>query len=226
MATKVCTKCGKELPATTEFFHKYKKGKFGLKAECKSCVKERIKQHYEQNKEQILERKKQYYEQNKEQIREWKKQYYEQNKEQIYEYQKQYYEQNKEQILERQKQYIKKRRQTDIGFRLLGNCRSRLYKAIKNNSKSASTRELIGCTIEELKQHLESQFTEGISWENYGEWHIDHIIPCASFDFTKEEDQRKAFHFTNLQPLWAEDNLKKGARMFTPFEEIFLKKIE
>ena len=79
-------------------------------------------------------------------------------------------------------------------------------------SKSAATLELLGCSVEELKKHLENQFIKGMTWNNYGlhGWHIDHIKPCASFDLTKEEEQRKCFHYTNLQPLWAKDNLSKS----------------
>ena len=71
---------------------------------------------------------------------------------------------------------------------------------------------LLGCSIEVARFHLECQFTKGMSWDNYGYngWHIDHIRPCASFDLTDSEQQKQCFHYTNLQPLWAEDNLKKG----------------
>lgn len=65
----------------------------------------------------------------------------------------------------------------------------------------------------QLKKHLEIKFTKGMSWENYGKWHVDHIKPCAKFDLTKESEQRKCFHYTNLQPLWAIDNFKKGANI-------------
>jgi len=71
--------------------------------------------------------------------------------------------------------------------------------------------ELIGCSAEELVAHLEAQFTEGMTWENYGEWHVDHVRPCASFDLTDPAQQRQCFHHTNLQPLWAEENLTKGS---------------
>jgi hypothetical protein len=88
-----------------------------------------------------------------------------------------------------------------------------MYQAVKGNVKSARTQELIGCTVKELQEHLEKQFTNGMTWENYGEWHVDHIIPCSSFDFTKEEEQRTCFNYKNLQPLWAEDNYKKKKKM-------------
>ena len=77
--------------------------------------------------------------------------------------------------------------------------------------KTIPSSELLGCTYEQLLDHLSSQFTEGMTWDNYGEWHIDHIRPCASFDLLDTEQQRQCFHYTNLQPLWALDNLRKGA---------------
>jgi len=72
--------------------------------------------------------------------------------------------------------------------------------------------DLLGCTVEELRAHLEKQFKRGMSWSNYGRWHIDHIRPCASFDLTDPEQQRICFHYSNLQPLWAEENMRKGAK--------------
>jgi len=97
--------------------------------------------------------------------------------------------------------------------RIEGSLRKRLYEAIKNNDKTGHTMELLGCSIDEFKKHLQSKFQEGMSWENYGKWHIDHITPCARFDLSKPEEQKKSFHYTNLQPLWAKDNLSKGAKI-------------
>jgi hypothetical protein len=88
--------------------------------------------------------------------------------------------------------------------------RQRLCAAIRHKSKKGSAVRDLGCTIEELKQHLESQFGPGMSWENYGKWHIDHIIPLSSFDLSKRDELLKACHYTNLQPLWAKDNIKKS----------------
>ena len=90
--------------------------------------------------------------------------------------------------------------------------RTRIDQAIKNNSKSMSTVKLLGCTIKFLKQHLQSQFTKGMSWDNYGKWHIDHKHPCVGFDLSKPEEQIKCFNYKNLQPLWAFDNIAKGAK--------------
>jgi hypothetical protein len=114
-----------------------------------------------------------------------------------------------EQYKKRKRIYNQNRRKNDLEFRLMWNLRSRLIHAIKNNSKAQKTIDLIGCSIDELKAYLSNMFVDGMSWENYGQWHIDHIKPCASFDLTKEEEQKICFHYTNLQPLWAKDNILK-----------------
>lgn len=101
---------------------------------------------------------------------------------------------------------------SDLNFRLKHCLRTRIRHSInsQNVSKSNKTPELVGCSIMNLKTHLESKFTEGMTFENYGEWHIDHIRPCASFNLEDPEEQKKCFHWTNLQPLWALDNIRKG----------------
>ena len=82
---------------------------------------------------------------------------------------------------------------------------------IANGSKKAAkTEELLGCTVAEARVHLESQFLRGMTWDNHGEWHIDHIRPCASFDFSDPQQQKECSHYSNLQPLWAKDNLSKS----------------
>ena len=102
----------------------------------------------------------------------------------------------------------------DSMYRLQESCRSRVYKAIKAEKKASATIHLVGCTWEHLKEHLQQQFTEGMTWENHGlrGWHIDHIRPCASFDLSDPAQQAACFNFINLQPLWAKDNLQKGSK--------------
>lgn len=92
--------------------------------------------------------------------------------------------------------------------------KDRIRNALKGKTKSESTLKLLGCPIYEFRKHLESQFTKGMNWSNYGYygWHIDHIRPCARFDLSKPEEQQKCFHYTNLQPLWKEDNQSKGKK--------------
>jgi hypothetical protein len=96
-------------------------------------------------------------------------------------------------------------------YHIKKNLRTRIWLALKNINKSKTTTKLLGCSIEKLKKHLQAQFKPGMSWENYGKWHVDHIKPCARFDLTEESEQKKCFHYTNLQPLWAEENQKKGS---------------
>lgn len=93
--------------------------------------------------------------------------------------------------------------------------RARIYDVLKHGYKSDRTEKLIGCSIKELKVYIEKQFKDGMTWDNYGfyGWHLDHILPLSSFDLTKAEEQKKAFHYTNIQPLWAKDNLRKHAKI-------------
>lgn len=98
--------------------------------------------------------------------------------------------------------------------RIASNQRARLVRVLNGIVKHNHTLDLIGCTAKELKNYLASKFTDGMTWENYGMdgWHVDHIRPCASFDLADPEQQKQCFHYTNLQPLWARDNLSKGAK--------------
>jgi len=78
---------------------------------------------------------------------------------------------------------------------------------------------MLGCTIEELKVHIQRLFAEGMSWDNYGQWHIDHIVPCSVFDLSDPVEQQQCFHYTNLQPLWAEDNMTKSDKILVDVNE-------
>ena len=100
---------------------------------------------------------------------------------------------------------------------ILNNARNRLWYALRSQGvkKEYKTIELLGCSIEHLKSHLSKQFVYGMTFENYGKWHIDHIIPCNFFDFRIKEDLKKCFHYSNLQPLWARDNILKGDKIQT-----------
>ena len=106
------------------------------------------------------------------------------------------------------------RRQSDIQYRIGHNLRRRIRRALAGQTKGGSFGLLCGCTIDHLRQHLESQFAEGMSWDNYGKggWEIDHIRPCCEFDMTNPSQQLECFNYRNLQPLWANDNRSKGRR--------------
>jgi hypothetical protein len=105
-------------------------------------------------------------------------------------------------------------RMKDPTVRMVRNLRRRMIHAVKEcqGFKYGKSEELLGCSFDEVRKYLESKFKDGMTWENHGlyGWHIDHIKPCASFDLTNEIEQRECFHYTNLQPLWAFDNLSKS----------------
>lgn len=102
----------------------------------------------------------------------------------------------------------------NIEFRLKDLLRGRMKRMVGKLKKSSSAVKILGCSLVELKTHIESQFHPGMTWENhsFNGWHIDHKIPCASFDLNDAEQQKECFHYTNLQPLWAKDNLSKGSK--------------
>ena len=102
------------------------------------------------------------------------------------------------------------RRKKDPNFKLLTNLRIRVCDILRGHTKSGSTINMLGCTVNELWKHLESTFKRGMTRENHGKWHVDHIRPCSSFDLSKPEEQSKCFHYTNLQALWAHENLSKS----------------
>ena len=106
----------------------------------------------------------------------------------------------------------KNRKKIDIGFKILENARTRLYTSFKRAivKKDIKTMDLIGTSMFNLIRHLEKKFKPGMTLENYGEWHIDHIKPIAKFDLKNENELKKCFHYTNLQPLWAKENLVKS----------------
>jgi hypothetical protein len=107
--------------------------------------------------------------------------------------------------------YIRRREKVDVEFRLLQRIRVRVSAALKGRAKNSSTLNFVGCSLPELKAHLEKKFEAGMSWSNYGEWHVDHIRPCASFDFSDPNSLTQCFHYTNLQPMWGPDNFKKNS---------------
>ena len=149
------------------------------------------------------------------------KKYYLKHKEKY----KKYYQKNKERILKQQSEYAKnnkeirnaaarkryKLKMKDPYFRLMQSLRARIRMALKGTNKSKKTMHILGIpNIEFLWKHLEKKFQPGMTRENYGEWHIDHIKSCASFNLNDPKEQEICFHYENLQPLWAYDNKSKG----------------
>jgi hypothetical protein len=215
MGTKICSKCKEEKELC--LFGVDKKRKDGLKVRCNDCRKiesleyrkrnpgkrkETIKKYYENNKEKIKEKDKIRFLENPEKFRAIKLKSYHKNK-------------TKDEQIERRRVYRKHKRKTDVKYRLANVVRRRIihYIRINNITKKNKTFDIVGCTPQFLKEHLESQFKDGMSWDNYGfyGWHIDHIIPLSSAK--TEEELYGLCHYTNLQPLWAKDNLSKGSKV-------------
>ena len=148
-----------------------------------------------------------YYEKNRDKIKEYGKLYQELNRQKVSARTKKHQQDNREKI----NQHCLDRYHTDIHYRLMCCLRARVRMAMKQGVKPCSTTDALGCSTQELRVWLESKFTDGMTWDNYGQWHIDHEVPVAWFDLTNAEQFKTACHFTNLQPLWARDNIVKGA---------------
>jgi hypothetical protein len=201
MEKKVCKKCN--LVKNISEFNKDKNRNDGLQPMCKVCIKEYKSEYYLKNKNKILDKSKIYYEQNKEHVIERVKSWGDNNQDKIKEYKKSYVKNNRDTINKRMSE--RKKNEPILKLKML--YRSKINKIL--GSKREKTFELIGCSPSQLKEYLEKQFLVGMGWENHGlfGWHIDHIIPLSSAK--NKEELKKLCHYTNLQPLWALDNIRK-----------------
>jgi len=209
--TKTCSKCKTE--KNINDFGKYSKSKDGFRGCCKEC--RRLETSTEQQKKMARIRRKKYAA-SEHGIKKRKDYAQTEHNKKLHRARCRKYEQT-EHFKAKRYEYEKNRYQNNQNYRLISNLRCRLYGALNRskgstNVKTSTTIDLLGCTVNELWDHLESLFIEGMTRENYGEWHVDHIKPCASFDLSNPKEQQKCFHYTNLQPLWALDNLSKGDR--------------
>jgi hypothetical protein len=204
-----------------EYYRKYRN-------EHKDILNQKARERYLKNRDKELQRCKEYIQKHKNEIKKYRNtdkykqkkrirdaKYRIKNRELCNMRRRLSYQKYKSREILRNTVYAANKRKIDINFKLLSVIRIRLFMALKRNSKSSNTAELLGCSIQELKNHLEKQFKPGMSWDNHGVhgWHIDHIIPCCNFNLSNPEEQKKCFHYTNLQPLWAEDNLRKGGKI-------------
>lgn len=166
--------------------------KYRNKPEIKLKAKKYQKNYYKQNKENLDKNNIKYYYENYNKIRELQKQY-----------------NSKSEVKDRRNKLQKKRKQTDILFKIVHNLRNRINKIFSNKKiyKHSHFIEYIGCTVKELKIHLEKQFYNGMNFKNYGEWEIDHIIPLGIAK--TEQEIYKLAHYINLKPLWHKDHIKK-----------------
>ena len=160
---------------------------------------------------------KRYAAKNKEKIAEYHKEWSDKNRLHLRKTHKNWRDSNKDHIDRYKRDYERNRRRIDPKYRLGARTRTAVYTCLKERdvAKYRSTFDILGYTLEELMIHLEKQFTEGMSWDNYGEWHVDHKIPMASFNFETVEDRefKLCWCLDNLQPLWGPDNLSKGIKL-------------
>lgn len=217
METKVCSKCSIE-KKISDFY----KGR----PECKECKKNISILNYNSNKTHYRLIQSHYWNNNKEKLKEKNLNYYYTNYDEIRKKQNEYRKNNLINERERVKNwsknnrekindYLNKKRKLDLVYKLKENVRRRInvFLFLNNITKNNKTFDIVGCNPQFLKEHIENQFIEGMSWDNYGfyGWHIDHIIPLSSAK--TEEEIYKLCHYTNLQPLWAKDNLSKGNKI-------------
>jgi hypothetical protein len=190
---KTCTRCNisKELI----FFVKNKRQKDGYHYICKECHSI----YKQNNKEKIKNNNKQWVLSNKDYVKTYNKKYNTENKEKKHKITQEFFKNNPDYM----KLWKNNKYHNDIQFKIKDNLRSRFYNALLKHYKIISILDIIGCSIDDLKKHLETQFLPEMNWENHGEiWEIDHITPCSYFDLTKIEEQKKCFNYNNLQPLF------------------------
>lgn len=226
LVNKCCSKC-----KNNKSISLFPKRKNKIDSWCKQCYIENAKTYSKKNKEKIAIKKKEYVLKNKIHIAEKQKEYSLKNKLNISLYQKEYCLKNKELKTQYDKEYYlinkdkkntqnkkwrKLRKKTDPSFRFKCNISKQFWNILskghgKNGNKTLDILNSLGYSLNELKIHLENKFTEGMSWENYGKWHVDHIKPVCSFKFSSIEDPsfKECWCLENLRPLWAKDNFKK-----------------
>ncbi|KKM79486.1 hypothetical protein LCGC14_1349430 [marine sediment metagenome] len=209
-SVKKCTKC-KKSKAIEKFYWRNKSIDL-RRSDCKECVKCRRKKYCQKYKDRVKECDKLYRENNRESRAEYDRRYYQENRKKILERKKQYGK-NSRLIINK---YLRNRKNTDPIFKLKHNVSAYILICLKHNKAGRHWETLVNYTITDLTSHLENQFTAGMSWDNYGsKWHIDHCTPISWFDNT-EEGVLKAWELSNLQPMWAHENLSKNNRWESP----------
>ncbi len=178
-----CTECGVEKPLTTDFFNRRPDSKLGWRRQCNVCYRSKYKEYYENNKTDILNQK--------------------------YTHRKN----NPEKRMASNRKYQERQRKNNPLVRVRQNITRSINGMLKGQRKSLKTENILGCNWIQLKEHLQKQFQPNMNWENYGKfgWHIDHIIPVSTAQ--NETELYKLNHYTNLQPLWWEDNIKKSNKI-------------
>ncbi len=199
---KCCTKCKIEKQLTD--FNKKRSNSDGLRSICKICHRLESRQWAINNPEKMKINRKKNYPKTKIRRESYLKEYRKKNREKISKRNLKYKDKRNE--------WTKKKRKTDLLFRIKTRIRKRLKKALKGNYKRGVTIDYLGCSVQEFKDYIQAQFTDGMTWENYGYtgWHLDHIKPLGLFDLAKEEEIKKASHYTNFQPMWLKNHQEKS----------------
>lgn len=208
---KICSTCKENLP--TSSFSKKSQNKDGLSGICRSCISILSRKKYERDREKLKQKSKE----NRMKNPNYNKEYYCKNLDYFKTYndntaekRKQWQKDNMNRIQETRRIRWEKNPELKLKARL----RSYYWFHLKKSKtgKTNSSIKLLGCSIQDFKSYLENKFQIGMSWDNHGEWHLDHIKPCASFDISDPVQLGECFHYTNFQPLWAKDNLQKGKK--------------
>ena len=209
METKICSKCKEE--KIVDYFYKDKKRKDGLRSWCKKCCLIESYNYENRNPNVVKQKTLKYRKNNQDKVKLSDKKWREKNVDYNNERMKIWRNNNKNHI----KEYKKNKYNNDFLYKLTENVRSRINTFLnkKNITKKNKTFDIVGCDQEFLKEYIEKQFKDGMNWDNYGlyGWHVDHIVPLSSAK--NEEEIYKLCHYTNLQPLWANDNLSKGSKI-------------
>ena len=188
--------------------------------------------YYLKNREAFLRNAKDYYQKNMERLKSFKRAWVEKNREKLRVQNRDYQRRRsaegfrktesagaRQRRIEKNRERFKERYKSDFTYTILRILRYRLWKVTTSvgQERAAAAAELLGCSIEQFRAHIEAKFTSRMSWKNYGSaWHIDHIIPCSAFDLRDPKQQRQCFHYTNLRPLWARANIRKGTSVPDP----------
>lgn len=212
MLEKLCNRCRVVKPLLA--FDLHTGGRGGLCAVCHVCTLQAHRDYNQKNYERIRETNARRYAENKASMDARNREYCLANAERIKSNGKKWRAENRSYLNNQKREWAKEQRRTNPGFRALDACRRRLRRAIASQKgvKVVKTQDLLGCSTDFLKFWLELQFRPNMTWHNHGLWHIDHKQPCASFDLTDIAQQKLCFHYSNLQPLWAQENIAKGTK--------------
>lgn len=223
MKTKACSKCGIEYPETPEYFYFIKRPN-RFEARCKKCILEYQKMYQKKSAEKIKRYKRKYASENSKALTEksviWAKNNIDKKRRTCRVWMRKQRKLYPEKYKIKESEWRKQRRRTDKKFALSNNMRVAIWQTIRGHKNGRKWQRLVGYSVDDLKKHLERQFQPGMSWDNYGDWHIDHRTPISVFNYEtpEHEDFKRCWALENLQPMWAKENIIKNAKLDRPFQ--------